>query len=239
MNTRIIFKDEFAVIGKMGEGSVNNPHEWISPLWETANTHFSEITGIVRHNQNGDVIGIWGAMNDCNEKNRRWGERGKYMAACEADVAAEAPEGWSKWVIPAQTYLIEDCTMDTYGEVFEKITNDPEMKIIGTVHERYPQPDNPNILELWFPIADGMMFCQSCGMPLAKEEDLGTEIGGNKSTDYCRYCYENGRFHTEGTMEQMIDTCVPFMTQDGKMSEAQAREILNQQFPKLKRWKRS
>lgn len=151
-----LYKDTFAVIGKAGQGSANNPHEWILPLWDEANAHFAEIIDVIRKDEKGAPLGVWGAMNDAEERNKRWGETGKYMAGCEADVDAAAPAGWTKWVVPAQTYLVADCTMDTYGEVFGEITNDPNIKITATVHERYPEPGNPNIVELYFPIAEGM-----------------------------------------------------------------------------------
>jgi hypothetical protein len=50
-----------------------------------------------------------------------------------------------------------DCTLDSYSEIFGKITNDESITIVGTVHKRYPEPGNPNILELYFPIAKGML----------------------------------------------------------------------------------
>lgn len=38
--------------------------------------------------------------------------------------------------------------------------------------------------------------CQSCGMPLkADTKGGGTNADGNRSTEYCSYCYENGEFH--------------------------------------------
>ena len=43
-------------------------------------------------------------------------------------------------------------------------------------------------------------FCQSCGMPMGDTNELfGTEKNGEKSADYCKYCYENGEhtFHAE------------------------------------------
>jgi len=80
-------------------------------------------------------------------------------------------------------------------------------------------------------------FCQSCGMPLT-EEAYGTEKDGSKNVEYCHYCYEGGEFKQPNiTMEEMIDICVPFMTQKG-MSEAEARTLLNQHLPYLKRWKK-
>ena len=37
-------------------------------------------------------------------------------------------------------------------------------------------------------------FCQSCGMPLTKNEDCGTNADGSKNFDYCKYCYADGKF---------------------------------------------
>lgn len=38
-------------------------------------------------------------------------------------------------------------------------------------------------------------YCQSCGMPLKKDEKGGgTNADGTTSTMYCSYCYENGAF---------------------------------------------
>lgn len=37
--------------------------------------------------------------------------------------------------------------------------------------------------------------CQSCGMPLAKDEGRGgTEADGSKSSRFCSHCYQNGKF---------------------------------------------
>ncbi len=48
-------------------------------------------------------------------------------------------------------------------------------------------------------------FCQSCGMPLEKTEDFGTEKDGSQSVEYCRYCYQNGEWtQPEITLEETI-----------------------------------
>lgn len=47
-------------------------------------------------------------------------------------------------------------------------------------------------------------FCQSCGMPMEKEEDFGTERDGSRNEDYCCYCYKDGSFTGDMTMEDMI-----------------------------------
>ena len=154
MNTKYIYKDAFAVIGKAGQGPAANAQAWITPLWEQAYADRAEMAGCIRTDKNG-VPFWWGAMNDDGETNQRWGETGRYMAGCEADIGAAAPEGWTKWIIPAQTYLVAGCTMDRYGETFRIITNDPAIEIIGTIHERYPDAGNPNLVELYVPVAAG------------------------------------------------------------------------------------
>ena len=53
-------------------------------------------------------------------------------------------------------------------------------------------------------------FCQSCGMPMGETEELyGTNADGSKNEEYCKYCFENGAFTFPGTMEEMIEICVP------------------------------
>lgn len=82
-------------------------------------------------------------------------------------------------------------------------------------------------------------ICQSCAMPITDEGLYGTESKGAKTGEYCVYCYENGEFkQPELTMEEMINICVPFMKEHG-MEEGQARNILNEALPKLKRWNKS
>ena len=81
-------------------------------------------------------------------------------------------------------------------------------------------------------------YCQSCGMPMGPtDEHYGTEVDGSKSKDYCKYCYENGAFTADCTMQEMIDFCVqPMVENVPGMTEAQARAMMNEHFPQLKRW---
>ena len=53
-------------------------------------------------------------------------------------------------------------------------------------------------------------FCQSCGMPLT-DEVLGTNADGSKNEDYCMYCYKDGKFLQECTMDEMIEHCAQFV----------------------------
>ncbi len=81
-------------------------------------------------------------------------------------------------------------------------------------------------------------FCQSCGMPMGQtDEHYGTERDGSKSADYCSYCYEGGAFTYHGDMEGMIEICVPPVVEfNPNMTEQQARDMMRQFFPTLKRW---
>ena len=45
--------------------------------------------------------------------------------------------------------------------------------------------------------------CQSCGMPMVKEGDFGTNANGTKNNDYCTYCYQKGKFNWKGTLKEM------------------------------------
>ena len=84
-------------------------------------------------------------------------------------------------------------------------------------------------------------YCQSCGMPMgATTEMYGTNSDGSQSEDYCKYCFENGAFTSNTTMEEMIEVCVPHMASaESGMSEAEARNMMREFFPKLKRWLRN
>ena len=81
-------------------------------------------------------------------------------------------------------------------------------------------------------------YCQSCGMPMGQIDELyGTEADGTKSKDYCSYCYTNGAFPAECTMQEMIDLCVqPMLENVPGMTEENARAMMQEQFPHLKRW---
>ena len=83
------------------------------------------------------------------------------------------------------------------------------------------------------------IFCQSCGMPMDDPALRGTERDGAPSPHYCKYCYQNGAFTGEMTMEQMIDFCAPMMVQANPgMTEEQAKAQMRRFFPMLLRWRK-
>ena len=87
-----------------------------------------------------------------------------------------------------------------------------------------------------------MSFCQSCGMPLT-EDVLGTNADGSKNEDYCMYCYMDGKFLQDCTMDEMIEHCAQFV---GAVNEGLEKPItkeeyigqMKQYFPQLKRWRK-
>ena len=92
------------------------------------------------------------------------------------------------------------------------------------------------------PFPEIQHFCQSCGMPLS-DEVCGTNADGSMNTEYCKYCYADGHFTQECTMEQMIDFCVQFLDEFNKntgqhLTADEYREGLRQFFPTLKRWQK-
>ena len=83
-------------------------------------------------------------------------------------------------------------------------------------------------------------YCQSCGMPLT-DDVLGTNADGSKNEDYCIYCYKDGAFTGDFTMEEMADFCAQFVDEYNKntgqkLTREEYKQMLLQCFPNLKRW---
>lgn len=88
-----------------------------------------------------------------------------------------------------------------------------------------------------------MKLCQSCGMPLQADTDFGTNKDGSRNEEYCYYCYKEGAFTKDCTMDEMIDTCIQFLDEfnkdsEEKLTKEQAIAQMRQFFPTLKRWKK-
>ena len=81
------------------------------------------------------------------------------------------------------------------------------------------------------------MLCQSCGMPLTNPEHFGTNADGSVNQDYCIYCYKDGKFIDDVSMEEYIDMCSQYGEQ-AWMTNEEMREYCTKLFPTLKRWKK-
>ena len=86
---------------------------------------------------------------------------------------------------------------------------------------------------------ENMNFCQSCGMPMGETDEMyGTESNGSKTTEYCKFCYENGAFiNPNCTLEEMIAFVADMMVKDFDFSPEDAEAQCNANIPNLKRWK--
>ena len=80
--------------------------------------------------------------------------------------------------------------------------------------------------------------CQSCGMPLRRDEQGGgTNADGSKSDMFCSHCFQGGRFSmpdlTAGQMQDLVRGKLKGMGFPGFMAGLFTRRI-----PKLGRWKK-
>lgn len=76
-------------------------------------------------------------------------------------------------------------------------------------------------------------ICQSCGIPLHQLNEFGTNKRGVRVEDYCQYCFKNGQFTSDSTMDEMIELCAKYMTD---ITKDEAVEHLRRKLPTLKRW---
>ena len=81
-------------------------------------------------------------------------------------------------------------------------------------------------------------ICQSCGMPMTKPEDFGTNADGSPNSEYCRYCFQNGEFTAKMEMPEYIEMQIKIAVEKLGMTEDKAREMTEKTIPNLKRWKR-
>lgn len=116
---------------------------------------------------------------------------------------------------------------------------------VSDIREAYPtyhyfhliDPDN-NVVEITGGYHMNENICQSCGMNM-KESDFGTNADGSLNKEYCKYCFANGGFTKNQRLEEYIESCIPFLIEDGVCkTEEEARENLKTVMPELKRWKK-
>lgn len=99
-------KAAFAVIGK--EGATSEGPGFLQKLWAEANARFCEVEPLAKRDEEGNLMGIWGAMSDFSRSFQPWEEnftKGLYLAGVECADDAQAPEGWTKWKVPGYEYL--------------------------------------------------------------------------------------------------------------------------------------
>ncbi len=82
-------------------------------------------------------------------------------------------------------------------------------------------------------------YCQSCGMMFTAPDQHGHEADGTEVEDFCRWCYDDGAYTYETTMEDMIEDCAPRMAEAMDWTVDESASLLGAVLPTLKRWKES
>ncbi|MCK5197650.1 MAG: GyrI-like domain-containing protein [Spirochaetales bacterium] len=151
MEINKITKESFSVIGK--EGSTTEGNEFIGKLWNETTTKKNEIISFAKKDENGNLIGFWGAMSDFSHSFKPWEEnfsKGLYLAGIEVIDEAQPPEGWVKWTIPSYEYIyVKSEGGNTFSEVI-KYLNENNIQLVGAVHE-FNNPKEEQMY-LYFPI---------------------------------------------------------------------------------------
>ena len=129
-------KAAFVVIGK--EGSTLEGPGFIQRLWSDANAHFAQVQPLAKKDEDGNPVGIWGAMSDFSRSYQPWEEnfsKGLYLAGVECLDEAQAPEGWTKWKIPGYEYLCAEVENEnTFSEVLDYM-QDNQIPLVGAVQD--------------------------------------------------------------------------------------------------------
>ena len=83
---------------------------------------------------------------------------------------------------------------------------------------------------------ENQKFCQSCAMPLT-DELFATNADGSKNEDYFMYCFKDGEFTSDMSMEEMMNFCIEKMVEvHPEIDKDEASAMMREVFPKLKRW---
>lgn len=128
-------KESFVVIGK--EGSTSDGDGFIGKLWEDANSNFHQVAHLAKKDDQGNILGIWGAMSDFSRSFNPWENgftQGLYLAGVECVDGAEAPQGWSKWTIPAYEYLYVENKEAAFPSVIAYLQQ-KNIPLVGAVHD--------------------------------------------------------------------------------------------------------
>ena len=77
-------------------------------------------------------------MSDMSRSFQPWEDgftKGLYLAGVQCELDRDAPEGWTKWVIPAYEYLYAECDApDTFAKVIQSM-EESGIQLAGAVHD--------------------------------------------------------------------------------------------------------
>lgn len=129
-------KPAFAVIGK--EGSTDDGADFVARLWAEANGNFAEVAALAKLDENGNLVGVWGAMTDRTRRFLPWEDGfscGLYLAGVECRDDAEPPRGWTRWDMPGFEYVrFSDDGPDAFRRCLEMLAAEG-LPLVGAVQE--------------------------------------------------------------------------------------------------------
>lgn len=155
MEMKIVSLPQIAIIGK--QGLCTKDKNVAQALWKEANTHFEEIASLGMKEKDASYVGFWGAMSDETMAYLPWSDHytcGYYLAGLEVYIDTKAPIGWTKWILPARTYLKVLLDPKHYMETFQAVIHQTipklNMRLCGAVCEFIDPSTQTNYL--LFPI---------------------------------------------------------------------------------------
>ncbi len=80
------------------------------------------------------------------------------------------------------------------------------------------------------------LVCQCCGMPLEEDGLLSREADGSINEDYCKWCYEGGKF-AYASKDALLDFLVSHMPNPERQSDEERRAQYGAYLSQLARWK--
>lgn len=107
MNPEIVSLPAFSVVGMLYRGK--NEHNEVPAMWDKLNQRWGELATI---QASGVAYGVCGNMEADGVF--------EYVAGVKPKPGAAVPEGMVRWEVPAQTYAVFPCTLQTIHQAYEQ-----------------------------------------------------------------------------------------------------------------------
>lgn len=79
-------------------------------------------------------------------------------------------------------------------------------------------------------------MCQSCGMPMSRDPQKGgSNSDGSKNKKFCSYCYQQGSFTFDGSVDEFQEFCRQKMIENGQNKIT--AWLFTRGMKRLERWK--
>lgn len=230
MNYEIVTLEERRIIGRSDRTANDSPdaQEKIGNLW---GKFMNEDCHVLKPAKDAIVYGIYSNYNYSDMSY-------DVTVGCESDTC---PAGFTELVLPAGKYAkfsFHGHIQHDVAKAWEEIWATELSRAYIADFEEYLSCDDNMMgdVNLYVGLAD---ICQSCSMPMTIDTLYGTEKDSSKNKDYCCYCYKDGAFTANCSMEEMIDFCLNMPESASLYSDKEkARMQMMKHFPSLKRWKK-